>query len=69
MRRSIILDNYQDARNREIPDNLLNSKTYDEIRENCNVDHSKRMMGQEEEARNIKSKITDLIEEIGVLIS
>ena len=45
-------------------DNLLNSKTYDEIRENCNVDHSKRMMGQEEEARNIKSKITDLIEEI-----
>ena len=45
-------------------DNLLNSKTYDEIRKNCNVDHSKRMMGQEEEARNIKSKITDLIEEI-----
>lgn len=45
-------------------DALINSKTYEEIRGNCHVDHSKRMMGQDEEAKKIKSLITDLLKEI-----
>lgn len=40
-------------------DNLLDSKTYEEIRSSINIDHSKQMRGQGEEAKQIKAEIVE----------
>lgn len=48
-------------------DNLLNSSSYNEIKLNCNIDHSKKLMKQGEEAKQIKANITALLKEINNL--
>lgn len=48
-------------------DNLVTCDNYEEIRNNINVDHSKKLMGQGEEAKQIKAQITKLLKEISSL--
>lgn len=43
---------------------LLDSKNYDEIRQNINIDHSKQMRGQGEEAKLIKAEIVKELNEL-----
>ena len=45
-------------------DELIYANTYKEIRNNCNIDHSKQMRGKGEEAKSIKQDIVDILKEI-----